>query len=182
MKSRSMRSLELVSRFIRIAAAGESGKTTNRFHKNCILFTCLKRIYTYYFSDMQSKSLVLILSALSSTCVVSFSISYRTFRGKSHILTKSTISLASDKTATEESANSDVLQETPIECYLVNEDEVVEEGAAPKVVCTSDPDEYAWMEGLDRNQMQPTDGVENMTGQCVEGASPTGKPEWECKE
>lgn len=69
----------------------------------------------------------------------------------------------------------------PIECFVVNDELIEEEGEKPVVVCTSEPDEYAWFNGLDPKAMRPTDGVEEGTVECVEGASYKGLPEWECK-
>mmetsp|Transcript_11990 Transcript_11990/g.19890 ORF Transcript_11990/g.19890 Transcript_11990/m.19890 type:complete len:122 (+) Transcript_11990:47-412(+) len=80
--------------------------------------------------------------------------------------------------ATEESVNED----DPIECFVVNDQLVATEGEAPVVVCTSEPDEYAWFNGLDPKAMRPTDGMEEGAVECVEGASPRGIPEWECKQ
>jgi hypothetical protein len=73
-------------------------------------------------------------------------------------------------------------EEGPVECYVVNDELIEEEGEKPVVVCTSEPDEYAWFNGLDRDAMRPTDGVEEGSVECVEGASPRGIPEWECKQ
>lgn len=75
-----------------------------------------------------------------------------------------------------------VNEKEPIECYVVNDASVVIEGEAPVVVCTSEPEEYAWFNGLDPKAMRPTDGVEEGGVECVEGASPRGIPEWECKQ
>jgi hypothetical protein len=71
--------------------------------------------------------------------------------------------------------------DAPVECFLVNTEEVGTDGTKPDVVCTSEPDEYAWFNGLDRNALQPTDGTDSDTTECVEGASVRGTPEWECK-
>jgi hypothetical protein len=72
--------------------------------------------------------------------------------------------------------------EKAIQCYVVNEFEVVEEGVEPDIVCTPEPDDYAWFNGLDRNAMKVTDGESEDSLECVEGASPRGVPEWECKK
>ena len=71
-------------------------------------------------------------------------------------------------------------KEEAIECFIVNFFEVEEEGAAPHVVCTSQPEEYAWFNGIDRQAMKETDGILEGALECVEGASPRGYPEWEC--
>ena len=75
-------------------------------------------------------------------------------------------------------ANSD---EEPVECFVVNNEMVETEGEKPQVVCTSEPEEFAWFNGIERNAMRPTDGTEEEAEECVEGASPKGTPEWECK-
>ena len=75
-----------------------------------------------------------------------------------------------------------------MECYLIEDDDDDQESDEhfhydkPRVVCTTDPDEYAWFNGIDVEKMTPTDGTE-ITGamECVEGASPRGTPEWECE-
>jgi hypothetical protein len=68
-----------------------------------------------------------------------------------------------------------------IECFIVNNELVQTEGDAPEVVCTSEPDEYAWFNGIDPEALKPTEGTEEGGTECVEGASPRGIPEWECK-
>ena len=72
--------------------------------------------------------------------------------------------------------------EKAIQCFIVNEFEVEEEGVDPEIVCTQDPDDYAWFNGLDRDAMKPTNGESESFLECVEGASPKGVPEWECKK
>ena len=72
-------------------------------------------------------------------------------------------------------------QEAALECFIVNFFEVEEEGATPHVVCTSQPEEYAWFNGIDREAMKETDGILQGALECVEGASPRGFPEWECR-
>eukprot|EP00978_Attheya_sp_CCMP212_P013553 scaffold34015_cov54-Attheya_sp.AAC.4 len=68
----------------------------------------------------------------------------------------------------------------PIECFVVNDET---EGQDPQVVCTSEPEEYAWFNGIKPSEMKPTDGVaQEGFNECVEGASPKGTPEWECKK
>mmetsp|Transcript_20850 Transcript_20850/g.60696 ORF Transcript_20850/g.60696 Transcript_20850/m.60696 type:complete len:118 (-) Transcript_20850:443-796(-) len=70
--------------------------------------------------------------------------------------------------------------ENPIECYITNEEGVLIDGEKPDVICTSDPEEYAWMEGVDPKKLVKTEGVADTT-ECVEGASPKGTPEWHCE-
>lgn len=99
--------------------------------------------------------------------------------------------------------------DAPIECYIVEDDEETFGGndgvrddfydefvngsnnhdaasasnhnKKPRVVCTSEPEEYAWFNGIDPNHLIPTDGTETGSMECVEGASPRGIPEWECE-
>jgi hypothetical protein len=63
--------------------------------------------------------------------------------------------------------------EDTIECFVV--------GETPDVVCTSEPDDYAWYNGIDPEQLKPTDAIKEGAVECVEGESRRGKPEWECK-
>lgn len=80
--------------------------------------------------------------------------------------------------------------EDPIECYLILEEDEEEHGfpreKVPKgekdlVVCTSSPEEYAWFNGIEEKNMIPIENEDSMALECVEGASPRGIPEWECK-
>ena len=68
-----------------------------------------------------------------------------------------------------------------IECYLVTDEAVLAEGDPPKIVCTSEPEDYAWFNGIDPQKLMKTDTVSELATECVEGASPRGIPEWECK-
>jgi len=71
-----------------------------------------------------------------------------------------------------------------IQCFIVNAFEVDEEGAEPQIICTAEPDEYAWFNGLERDHMMPAQDT-TVSGEfleCIEGASPRGVPEWECKK
>ena len=75
-----------------------------------------------------------------------------------------------------------------VQCYLIENDEDGQDdessgdltSAKPTVVCTSEPEAYAWYNGLNENQMKPTDGTDSGATECIEGASPRGTPEWEC--
>ncbi|KAL7537334.1 hypothetical protein ACHAXR_007743 [Thalassiosira sp. AJA248-18] len=75
----------------------------------------------------------------------------------------------------------DTIEDTDdVTCYVTNDEEIVTEGEKPHVVCTSEPEDYAWFNGVDN--MRPTDGEEiEGTEECVEGESYKGKPEWECE-
>lgn len=77
---------------------------------------------------------------------------------------------------------STIDDEQAIQCFIVNAFEVEEEGATPEIVCTPEPEEYAWFNGLDRNAMKVTNGETEDSLECVEGASPRGVPEWECRK
>lgn len=68
-----------------------------------------------------------------------------------------------------------------IECFVIHENTPEENEKV--IICTSEPDEYAWFNGIDRDAMKPaTDRDYNASlSECVEGASPRGIPEWECK-
>jgi len=69
-----------------------------------------------------------------------------------------------------------------VECYITNaKDLYLGDGEKPEVVCTSEPEEYAWFNGLDPKELVPTEGMDSGSLECVEGASPKGTPEWECK-
>mmetsp|Transcript_15373 Transcript_15373/g.21420 ORF Transcript_15373/g.21420 Transcript_15373/m.21420 type:complete len:126 (+) Transcript_15373:159-536(+) len=72
--------------------------------------------------------------------------------------------------------------QAPVECYITNEEEVVIDGETPQVVCTPEPEEYAWFNGIDVEKMKKTDGMEEGKLECVEGSSPRGIEEWECKD
>ena len=85
------------------------------------------------------------------------------------------------------------IYDEPVECFLV-EDDSDDNSAPPRVVCTSQPDEYAWFHGIDRDHLIPTrtidekdaaaasllDNHENAALECVQEESPRGIPEWEC--
>jgi hypothetical protein len=71
----------------------------------------------------------------------------------------------------------------PMECFLVirTEDESNNVVGPPQVICTSQPEEYAWFYGIDQQNLVKTDGVHAHAHLCVEGESPRGVPEWECE-
>mmetsp|Transcript_20613 Transcript_20613/g.37248 ORF Transcript_20613/g.37248 Transcript_20613/m.37248 type:complete len:124 (+) Transcript_20613:178-549(+) len=68
-----------------------------------------------------------------------------------------------------------------VTCFVVNDEEIITEGEKPHVVCTSEPDDYAWFNGVDPKAMREADGEETGAEECVEGESFMGKPEWECE-
>ena len=78
---------------------------------------------------------------------------------------------------------SSVDDEKVMQCFIVNAFEVDEEGALPEIICTPEPDDYAWFNGLSREAMRPADGILSEDAlECVEGYSPRGVPEWECSK
>lgn len=68
-----------------------------------------------------------------------------------------------------------------VECFITNYDLVQSEGAIPEVVCTTEPDEYAWFNGIDRTAIHPANGITDSFLECVETMSPRGVQEWECR-
>jgi hypothetical protein len=84
----------------------------------------------------------------------------------------------------ETSLAASVEDKKAIQCFIVNAFEVEEEGVEPEIVCTPEPDDYAWFNGLERENMKPANTV-TASGdflECKEGAAPRGVPEWECKK
>ena len=77
--------------------------------------------------------------------------------------------------------NNNDNDEDDVTCYVTNDEEIVTEGEKPNIVCTSEPEEYAWFNGVDPKAMRKTDGTQEGTDSCVEVESYMGKPEWECK-
>lgn len=79
-------------------------------------------------------------------------------------------------------SSQDLQQEQEMQCFIVNFDMVEEDGEIPEVFCTSEPEEFAWFHGKNMKDLKPTDIIkEEAFEECVEGASPRGLPEWECK-
>mmetsp|Transcript_11547 Transcript_11547/g.16566 ORF Transcript_11547/g.16566 Transcript_11547/m.16566 type:complete len:134 (+) Transcript_11547:51-452(+) len=68
-----------------------------------------------------------------------------------------------------------------VTCFIVNDEEIITEKEKPHVVCTSEPDDYAWFNGVDPENMREVDGVVEGVENCVQGESFKGKPEWECE-
>jgi hypothetical protein len=77
----------------------------------------------------------------------------------------------------------------PMQCFLVvgtqqDDDEDDDNNnliRSPRVICTSQPEEYAWFYGIDQENLVKTDGIHAHAHLCVEGESPRGVPEWECQ-
>ena len=72
-------------------------------------------------------------------------------------------------------------EDKPIQCFLIQTDDDKDVVLTPQIVCTPNPEEYAWFNGLDKDQLVPTDGIHDEALQCVEYESPRGVPEWECE-
>lgn len=71
-----------------------------------------------------------------------------------------------------------------IQCYIVNYEEMQSEGAAPEVHCILDVEEFCWYNGLEVDDLVPTEDLPSLAvdfNECAEGASHRGNPEWECK-
>ena len=94
-------------------------------------------------------------------------------------------------------------EDKPIQCFIVYDDDIHNmsrkqkkkrrgkndvqaddllealETEIPKVVCTSNPDEYAWFNGIKPDRLIPTETVHAARLEsCEEGSSPRGVPEW----
>jgi hypothetical protein len=69
-----------------------------------------------------------------------------------------------------------MMQPPAIECYLVTDEAVLGEGEPPKVVCTSEPEDYAWFNGIDPAKLLKTDTVSELATECVEGHRREGYP------
>ncbi|KAL7464446.1 hypothetical protein ACHAXS_004783 [Conticribra weissflogii] len=82
---------------------------------------------------------------------------------------------------TETQGEEDIVEDYDVTCYVVNDEEIITEGEKPHVVCTSEPEDYAWFNGIDPKNMRETDGTMEGAEECVEGESYRGKPEWECE-
>jgi len=88
--------------------------------------------------------------------------------------------LNGDETDTKETTNSQ--DEEAIQCFIVNYGQVENEGATPEVHCTSNVEEFTWFHGYDLDDLVNTQDFPSLLlTECVDGASPRGLPEWECK-
>lgn len=83
--------------------------------------------------------------------------------------------------------------DTPLQCFVILDDD--ESGRPPQVVCTADPDDYAWFNGIDRTNLIPTDSnylslcdinndekdtdKSSSVVDCKQETSHRGFPEWE---
>mmetsp|Transcript_22742 Transcript_22742/g.33944 ORF Transcript_22742/g.33944 Transcript_22742/m.33944 type:complete len:129 (+) Transcript_22742:49-435(+) len=86
------------------------------------------------------------------------------------------------KVALQQSPENAIAEDTDdVTCFIVNDEEIITEGEKPHVVCTSEPDDYAWFNGVDPENMRETDGAIEGAENCVQGESFKGKPEWECE-
>ena len=70
-----------------------------------------------------------------------------------------------------------------MQCFLILDDDLT----PPRVICTCQPEEYAWFHGIDPNNMvETTDSLvvlqqRHSSHDLVKGESPRGVPEWECE-
>mmetsp|Transcript_41655 Transcript_41655/g.71313 ORF Transcript_41655/g.71313 Transcript_41655/m.71313 type:complete len:133 (+) Transcript_41655:187-585(+) len=122
-------------------------------------------------------TLILCLASTATTTVSAFSTTARPIVPHSlqtRQLSRSSAPLRSSPESAVEEDTDDVT------CYVVNDEEIVTEGEKPHVVCTSEPDDYAWFNGVDPQNMREAHGEEEDAELCVEGESFRGKPEWEC--
>ena len=73
------------------------------------------------------------------------------------------------------------MYDTPSECYIIYPEDDAE-GQDPKFVCTNSPEEYAWFNGINANDMIPAEqGTSSLNAmECQETESFRGIPEWEC--
>jgi len=98
--------------------------------------------------------------------------------------TRTRLSLSSSSSSSVGSATDlveDVENDDDVTCYITNDEEIALEGEKPHVVCTSEPEEYAWFNGIDTKAMRKAEDVDIEGNEnCVLGESYTGKPEWEC--
>jgi len=78
-------------------------------------------------------------------------------------------------------STDEVVDDYDVTCYIVNEEEIITDHEKPHVVCTSEPEEYAWFNGIDPKMMVETDDAMEGAVECKEGESYKGKPEWECE-
>ena len=95
--------------------------------------------------------------------------------------TTTTTTTASPTTSNSKSGENDNVVAPTMECFLVTDQAIVGDNDPPMVVCTTNPEEYAWYHGIDPTRLQKTTTTPLTAMECVEGASPRGIPEWECK-
>eukprot|EP00580_Thalassiosira_gravida_P000467 CAMPEP_0201598806 /NCGR_PEP_ID=MMETSP0492-20130828/500_1 /ASSEMBLY_ACC=CAM_ASM_000837 /TAXON_ID=420259 /ORGANISM="Thalassiosira gravida, Strain GMp14c1" /LENGTH=143 /DNA_ID=CAMNT_0048061285 /DNA_START=109 /DNA_END=540 /DNA_ORIENTATION=+ len=101
-----------------------------------------------------------------------------TMRTTTMILRSSAETSVTDGSTTAAGSSEDT---DDVTCFVVNDEEIATEGEDPHVVCTAEPDDYAWFNGVDPKAMRETKGEENDAEECVEGESYKGEPEWECE-
>ena len=68
-----------------------------------------------------------------------------------------------------------------VQCYIVDG---VEDDGEPFMVCTAEPQEFAWFNGIKRSQLKPIESdavLQDGTVSCEEETSFNGSPEWFCK-
>eukprot|EP00986_Skeletonema_menzelii_P011269 scaffold5772_cov145-Skeletonema_menzelii.AAC.4 len=80
-----------------------------------------------------------------------------------------------------ENATTEAEDTDDVTCFIVNDEEIINEGEKPHVVCTSEPEDYAWFNGVDPENMREVDEIVEGVENCIQGESFKGKPEWECE-
>lgn len=134
----------------------------------CTLALCLAAVSTDVTTAFTAtKNHVVVVSPLS------------TMRTTTTILRSSAETSVSDGTTT--ASSSEDPDTDDVTCFVVNDEEIVTEGEKPHVVCTAEPDDYAWFNGVDPKAMREARGEENDAEECVAGESFRGEPEWECE-
>eukprot|EP00985_Skeletonema_marinoi_P005058 scaffold2188_cov106-Skeletonema_marinoi.AAC.2 len=99
-----------------------------------------------------------------------------------HQISRAAYDVPRTKVALQQSPENAIAEDTDdVTCFIVNDEEIITEGEKPHVVCTSEPDDYAWFNGVDPKNMRETNGAIEGAENCVEGESFKGKPEWECE-
>eukprot|EP00587_Corethron_hystrix_P010366 CAMPEP_0113307758 /NCGR_PEP_ID=MMETSP0010_2-20120614/6478_1 /TAXON_ID=216773 ORGANISM="Corethron hystrix, Strain 308" /NCGR_SAMPLE_ID=MMETSP0010_2 /ASSEMBLY_ACC=CAM_ASM_000155 /LENGTH=135 /DNA_ID=CAMNT_0000162683 /DNA_START=196 /DNA_END=600 /DNA_ORIENTATION=- /assembly_acc=CAM_ASM_000155 len=124
---------------------------------------------TFFGTALSFGSLTVPLSSLQSTFVTQ---SRSLSSSKSRIFSTSTTSDDKQKR-----------NEENIECYVID-GMYIGPDREDQVVCTSEPEEYAWFNGIDPKALSKTEGAKTDgeigydAMECVEGSSPRGIPEW----
>ncbi|KAL3782984.1 hypothetical protein HJC23_003140 [Cyclotella cryptica] len=101
---------------------------------------------------------------------------------RSGVVTSRSILCSQLKSTSENKSESsdDAIADYDVSCFIVNEEEILADGEKPHVVCTAEPEEYAWFNGIDPKMMVKTEDAIEGAVECKEGESYKGKPEWEC--
>ena len=113
---------------------------------------------------------------------VALSASASSSSAESEKTTKADTATATTTTTCKEDDPAEHMYDVPDHCYVIYPPHAhAAKEEPPTVVCTNDPEEFAWFNGLDVEDLIPTDaGTSEQALECHEGASPRGIPEWEC--